>query len=79
MMQDVLTIIGLALTLLTLIVGFLWTEIKDQRARVDAIQKEAATQTQLIEVERRIMDSLGKRMEGIENKLEMLIRNFLKN
>lgn len=79
MMQDVLTIIGLALTLLTLIVGFLWTEIKDQRARVDAIQKEAATQTQLIEVERRIMDSLGKRMEGIENKLDMLIRHFLKN
>lgn len=79
MMQDVLTIIGLALTILTLIVGFLWTEIKDQRARVDAIQKEAATQTQLIEVERRIMDSLGKRMEGIENKLDMLIRHFLKN
>ncbi len=79
MMQDVLTIIGLALTLLTLIVGFLWTEIKDQRARVDAIQKEAATQTQLIEVERRIMDSLGKRMEGIENKLDMLISHFLKN
>ena len=78
-MQDVLTIIGLALTLLTLIVGFLWTEIKDQRARVDAIQKEAATQTQLIEVERRIMDSLGKRMEGIENKLDMLISHFLKN
>lgn len=79
MMQDVLTIIGLALTLLTLIVGFLWTEIKDQRARVDAIQKEAATQTQLIEVERRIMDSLGKRMEGIENKLDMLISHFLKD
>jgi len=79
MMQDVLTIIGLALTLLTLIVGFLWTEIKNQRARVDAIQKEAATQTQLIEVERRIMDSLGKRMEGIENKLDMLISHFLKN
>ena len=79
MMQDVLTIIGLALTLLTLIVGFLWTEIKDQRARVDAIQKEAATQTQLVEVERRIMDSLGKRMEGIENKLDMLISHFLKN
>ena len=79
MMQDVLTIIGIALTLLTLIVGFLWTEIKDQRARVDAIQKEAATQTQLIEVERRIMDSLGKRMEGIENKLDMLISHFLKN
>lgn len=79
MMQDVLTIIGLALTLLTLIVGFLWTEIKDQRARVDAIQKEAATQTQLIEVERRIMDSLGKRMEGIENKLDRLISHFLKN
>ena len=78
-MQDVLTIIGLALTLLTLIVGFLWTEIKDQRARVDAIQKEAATQTQLVEVERRIMDSLGKRMEGIENKLDMLISHFLKN
>ena len=78
-MQDVLTIIGLALTLLTLIVGFLWTEIKDQRARVDAIQKEAATQTQLIEVERRIMDSLGKRMEGIENKLDMLISHFLKD
>ena len=78
-MQDVLTIIGIALTLLTLIVGFLWTEIKDQRARVDAIQKEAATQTQLIEVERRIMDSLGKRMEGIENKLDMLISHFLKN
>ena len=79
MMQDVLTIIGLALTLLTLIVGFLWTEIKGQRARVDAIQKEAATQTQLIEVERRIMDSLGKRMEGIENKLDMLISHFLKD
>lgn len=79
MMQDVLTIIGLALTILTLIVGFLWTEIKDQRARVDAIQKEAATQTQLIEVERRIMDSLGKRMEGIENKLDRLISHFLKN
>lgn len=79
MMQDVLTIIGLVLTILTLIVGFLWTEIKDQRARVDAIQKEAATQTQLIEVERRIMDSLGKRMEGIENKLDMLINHFLKN
>jgi predicted Holliday junction resolvase-like endonuclease len=79
MMQDVLTIIGIALTLLTLIVGFLWTEIKDQRARVDAIQKEAATQTQLIEVERRIMDSLGKRMEGIENKLDMLISHFLKD
>jgi len=79
MMQDVLTIIGLALTLLTLIVGFLWTEIKDQRARVDAIQKEAATQTQLIEVERRIMDSLGNRMEGIENKLDMLISHFLKD
>lgn len=79
MMQDVLTIIGLALTILTLIVGFLWTEIKNQRARVDAIQKEAATQTQLIEVERRIMDSLGKRMEGIENKLDMLISHFLKN
>jgi len=78
-MQDVLTIIGLVLTMLTLIVGFLWTEIKDQRARVDAIQKEAATQTQLIEVERRIMDSLGKRMEGIENKLDMLIKHFLKN
>lgn len=78
-MQDVLTIIGLVLTMLTLIVGFLWTEIKDQRARVDAIQKEAATQTQLIEVERRIMDSLGKRMEGIENKLDMLINHFLKN
>lgn len=78
-MQDVLTIIGLVLTILTLIVGFLWTEIKDQRARVDAIQKEAATQTQLIEVERRIMDSLGKRMEGIENKLDMLISHFLKN
>jgi len=78
-MQDVLTIIGLVLTILTLIVGFLWTEIKDQRARVDAIQKEAATQTQLIEVERRIMDSLGKRMEGIENKLDMLINHFLKN
>ena len=78
-MQDVLTIIGLALTLLTLIVGFLWTEIKDQRARVDAIQKEAATQTQLIEVERRIMDSLGNRMEGIENKLDMLISHFLKD
>lgn len=78
-MQDVLTIIGLVLTILTLIVGFLWTEIKDQRARVDAIQKEAATQIQLIEVERRIMDSLGKRMEGIENKLDMLINHFLKN
>ena len=78
-MQDVLTIIGLVLTILTLIVGFLWTEIKDQRARVDAIQKEAATQIQLIEVERRIMDSLGKRMEGIENKLVMLINHFLKN
>lgn len=78
-MQDVLTIIGLALTLLTLIVGFLWTEIKDQRARVDALQKEAATQTQLIEVERRIMDSLGKRMEGIENKLDRLISHFLKD
>ena len=78
-MQDVLTIIGLVLTILTLIVGFLWTEIKDQRARVDAIQKVAATQIQLIEVERRIMDSLGKRMEGIENKLDMLINHFLKN
>ena len=78
-MQDVLTIISIAITLLGFVVGFLWTEIKDQRNRIDAFQRESATQAQLIEVERRIMDSLGRRMEGIETKLDMLLQHFLKN
>lgn len=79
MMQDVLTIISIAITILGGIVLFLWQEIKDQRRRIDEQQKEAATQAQLVEVERRIMSSLGNRMEGIENKLDMLIQHFLKN
>ncbi len=76
-MQDVLTVISIAITLLGFVVGFLWTEIKDQRNRIDEFQREAATQAQLIEVERRIMDSLGRRMEGIETKLDMLLQHFL--
>ncbi len=78
-MQDVLTIISIAITLLGFVVGFLWTEIKDQRNRIDTIQREAASQVQLVEVERRIMDSLGRRMEGIETKLDMLLQHFLKS
>lgn len=78
-MQDVLTIVSIAVTLLGFVVGFLWTEIKDQRNRIDMIQREAASQAQLVEVERRIMDSLGRRMEGIETKLDMLLQHFLKN
>jgi hypothetical protein len=78
-MQDVLTIVSIAITLLGFVVGFLWTEIKDQRNRIDMIQREAASQAQLVEVERRIMDSLGRRMEGIEAKLDMLLQHFLKN
>lgn len=78
-MQDVLTIVSIAITLLGFVVGFLWTEIKDQRNRIDMIQREAASQAQLVEVERRIMDSLGRRMEGIETKLDMLLQHFLKN
>lgn len=78
-MQDVLTIVSIAITLLGFVVGFLWTEIKDQRNRIDTIQREAASQVQLVEVERRIMDSLGRRMEGIETKLDMLLQHFLKS
>lgn len=78
-MQDVLTVISIAITLLGFVVGFLWTEIKDQRNRIDEFQREAATQAQLIEVERRIMDSLGRRMEGIETKLDMLLQHFLRS
>jgi len=78
-MQDVLTIVSIAITLLGFAVGCLWTESKDQRNRIDMIQREAASQAQLVEVERRIMDSLGRRMEGIEAKLDMLLQHFLKN
>ncbi len=78
-MQDVLTVISVAITLLGFVVGFLWTEIKDQRNRIDEFQREAATQAQLIEVERRIMDSLGRRMEEIETKLDMLLQHFLRS
>lgn len=79
MMQDILTIVSIGLTILTMVVGFLWTEIKDQRNRIDMIQREAASQAQLVEVERRIMETLGKRMEGIETKLDMLIQHFLRS
>lgn len=60
------------------VVTFLWTEIKDQRKRTDELQREQVTQQQLMEVERRIQDTVGTRMDDLHRKLDMLISSLLK-
>ena len=60
------------------VVTFLWTEIKDQRKRTDTLQREQVTQQQVMEVERRIQDTVGVRMDDLHRKLDMLISSLLK-
>ena len=60
------------------VVTFLWKEIKDQRKRTDTLQREQVTQQQVMEVERRIQDTVGVRMDDLHRKLDMLISSLLK-
>ncbi len=68
---------GAALTIIIGIVTFILGELKDQRMKTDRIDREYTSKEQLDAVERRIMESVGQRLTGMESKIDLLITSLL--
>lgn len=81
-MREILDFVVILLMVAVPLVGgvltFVWSEIKDLRRRVDDLQREQVTQQQLVEVERRIQDTVGVRMDDLHRKLDMLTTALLR-
>lgn len=67
----------IAIPLLSSITWFLWGELKEQRKRVDDLQKEVVTQEQMQVLERRLQETFGSRVDDINRKLDLIISNVL--
>lgn len=70
-------LIKVAMPLLSAVVWFLWSELKEQRKRVDDLQKEVVTQEQMQVLERRLQETFGSRIDAIDRKLDLIISNVL--